>query len=138
MQLLSKNFILRQRASPALLQHNGQNGLQVYYAENSLKANTSKTQVCSFHLKNRETNRPLSIIWHGKKLKNTVYPKYLGVTLDRSLKFKKHIENCNAKVCTRNNILRKLISSHWGASPHTLRISALTLCYSAAEYACPV
>ena len=38
----------------------------------------------------------------------------------------------------RNNILFKLISSHWGASPHTLRISALALCYSAAEYACPV
>ena len=73
-----------------------------------------------------------------KEIKNTAYPKYLGVTLDRSLRFKKHIQNCKAKVCTRNNILRKLISSHWGASPHTLRISALTLCYSAADYACPV
>ena len=41
---------------------NALNGLQVYYAENSLKANPSKTQVCSFHLKNREANRPLNII----------------------------------------------------------------------------
>ena len=41
-------------------------------------------------------------------------------------------------MCTWNNILRKLISSHWGASPHTLRISTRTLCYSAADYACPV
>ena len=66
------------------------------------------------------------------------YPKYLGVTLDRSLTFKKHIQNCKAKVCTRNNILHKLISSHWGASPHTLRTSAFALCYSVAKYACPV
>ena len=114
------------------------NSIQVYYAENSLKANPSKTKVCSFHLKNREANRPLYIIWHGKKFKNTAYPKYLGVTLDRSLTFKKHIQNCKAKVCMENNILRKLISSHLGAIPHTLRISALDLCYSAAEYAYPV
>ena len=117
---------------------NALNGLQVYYAENSLKANPSKTQICFFYFKNRETNRPLNNIWHEKKIKNTAYPKYLGVTLDGSLTFKKHIQNCKAKVCTRNNILRKLISSHWEASPHTLRISALTLCYSAAQYACPV
>ena len=41
-------------------------------------------------------------------------------------------------MCTRNNILRKLIPSHRGASPHTLRILILALCYSTAEYACPV
>ena len=114
---------------------NALNGLQVYYAKHSLKANPSKTQVCCFHLKNREANRPLNIIWHGKKLESTAYPKYLGVTFDRPRIFKMHIQNCKAKVCTRNNILRKLISSHWRASPHTLRISALALCYSAAEYA---
>ena len=76
------------------------NGLQVYYAENSLKANPSKTQVSSFYFKNREANRPLNIIWHGKKFKNIAYPKYLGVNLDRSLTFKKQIQNCKAKVCT--------------------------------------
>ena len=57
---------------------NALNGLQVYYTENSLKANSSKTQVCSFHLKNREANRPLNIIWNGKKLKSTANLKYLG------------------------------------------------------------
>ena len=37
-----------------------------------------------------------------------------------------------------NNILRKLTNSKWGCTPHTLRTSTLTLCYTAAEYACPV
>ena len=32
---------------------NALNGLQVYYTENFLKANPSKTQVCSFHLEQR-------------------------------------------------------------------------------------
>ena len=33
-----------------------------------------------------------------------------------------------------NNLLMKLAGSTWGASANTLRSSALTLCYSAAEY----
>ena len=77
-------------------------------------------------------------MWNGQKPVNCKHPKYLGVTLDRSLTFKKHIQNCKTKVNTRNNILRKLTSSQWGVNPNTLRTSALALCYSAAEYACPV
>jgi len=52
-------------------------------AEHSLKANPAKMQVCSFHLKIKEDNRP--IIWNGRKLENYTHPKYLGVDLDCSL-----------------------------------------------------
>ena len=37
-----------------------------------------------------------------------------------------------------NNIIRKLANSKWGCKASTLRPSCLALCYSAAEYACPV
>ena len=49
-----------------------------------------------------------------------------------------HIEKIKTKVGTRNNIIRKLRISKMGATPTTLRSSALAMCYSAAEYACPV
>ena len=39
---------------------------------------------------------------------------------------------------TRNNLLHKLAKSSWGANTFTLRATALALCYSVAEYACPV
>ena len=39
---------------------------------------------------------------------------------------------------TRNNLLHKLANSSWGANTFTLRATALALCYSVAEYACPV
>ena len=66
-------------------------------------------------------------------------PVYLGVTLDRRLSYKAHIEKTKNKVGTRNNIIRKLRTSKWGATPTTtLRSSALAICYLAAEYACPV
>ena len=44
--------------------------------------------------------------------------------------------NTKAKINTRNNILRKLINSKWGAVPSTVRATALALCLSTAEYAC--
>jgi len=71
-------------------------------------------------------------------LEHTKFPKYLGVTLDRSLTFKKYCENTRAKVNTRNNILRKLVNSKWGTDSNTLRTSAIALSYSAAEYVCSV
>ena len=80
----------------------------------------------------------LNISWNGVNLTHCNIPVYLGVTLDRTLSYKAHIENTKKKVGTRNNIIRKLSTSKWGATPTTLRSSALALCYSAAEYACPV
>jgi hypothetical protein len=51
---------------------------------------------------------------------------YLGVTLDRTLSFKTYLQNTKATVNTRNNILRKLVNSRWGADPSTIRATALT------------
>lgn len=73
----------------------------------------------------------------GKQLKHDPFPVYLGVTLDRTLSFKTHLSKLAGKVRTRTNLLSKLAGSSWGANAATLRQSALSLCYSAAEYCCP-
>ena len=113
-------------------------GLSEYYTTNQLRANPTKTQVSLFHLRNRECGKQLNISWNGVNLTHCNLPVYVGVTLDRTLSYKAHIEKTKKKVGTRNNIIRKLRTSKWGAPPTTLRLSALALCYSAAEYACPV
>ena len=64
-------------------------------------------------------------------------PTYLGVKLDRQLTYKEHLKSIRAKVSSRNNLLRRLAGSKWGACATTLRTSALALVYSAAEYASP-
>ena len=48
------------------------------------------------------------------------------------------MHNTKMKVATRNNLLRKLSNSKWGANTSTIRTTALALCYSVAEYAAPV
>ncbi|CAG7722238.1 unnamed protein product [Allacma fusca] len=109
-----------------------------YYKDNHLKPNPTKTETCSFHLRNCEAKRQLNIQWGGTDLKHADNPKYLGVTLDRSLTYKRHCEATKMKVAARTNIIRKLAGSSWGAKPQVMRASALALCYSVGEYACPV
>ncbi|KAI8511926.1 hypothetical protein Bbelb_110260 [Branchiostoma belcheri] len=112
--------------------------LTPYYAVNHLRANPDKTQVSVFHLKNRDADRQLRVSWQGKWLTSTNRPVYLGVTLDRTLSYKTHILNTKLKVGARNNILRKLANTKWGADASTVRATALGLCFSTAEYAAPV
>lgn len=49
---------------------------------------------------------------------------YLGVTLDRTLTYKKHCVKTRQKVIIKNNLFRTSNTKE-------------TLCFSAAEYACP-
>lgn len=89
-------------------------------------------------MKNRNANRKLNILWEGQELEHCPTPKYLGVKLDRTLSFKQHCADTRKKVSTRNNIIRKLTGTSWGADPSVLRTSSLALSISAAEYAAPV
>ena len=95
--------------------------MSIYYSSNHLKPNSAKTQICCFHLRNRDAKRKLDVTWNGLELDHYPNPIYLGVTLDRTLSFKQHALNTKAKINTRNNLLRKLTNSRWGAHPATVR-----------------
>ena len=59
-------------------------------------------------------------------------------TSDVVTSHQQHLTKTAGKLQSRNNLLMKLAGSSWGANANTLRSSALALCYSAAEYCCPV
>ena len=112
--------------------------LTLFYRSNSLRAYPDKTQVTVFHLRNKEANRSLKVEWTRTEMENTPHPKYLGITLYRTLNYKEHIHNTKMKVATRNNLIRKLSNAKWGANASTIRTTSLALFYSVAEYAAPV
>lgn len=103
-----------------------------------LQPNASKTEVTCFHLNNKMADRKLKVCFDNTLLNHNKNPKYLGITLDRTLSFNVHLTNTAEKLKTRNNIIQKLCGSTWGTSASTLRLSALGLVYSAAEYCAPV
>lgn len=73
-------------------------------------------------------------MFDGTKLTHDFEPTYLGVKIDRSLTYGKHISKLRMKLGTRNNLLRKLAGTSWGATAACLRTTALALLYSCAEY----
>ncbi|KAJ3587303.1 hypothetical protein NHX12_010901 [Muraenolepis orangiensis] len=112
--------------------------LAAYLRKWRLQLSTGKTVSAAYHLCNREAKRELSVSVDNKRLEHQLAPKYLGVRLDRTLSYKRHLEEVRAKVTARVSLIRRLAGTTWGASARTLRISTQALVFSAAEYCAPV
>ena len=112
--------------------------LSAYLIKWRLKLSETKTVSTAFHLNNKEANRELNIIINGSRLKHEPSPFYLGVKLDRSLTYRRHLENVRMKITARNRLIRRLTGTQWGADAPTLRTAALALVFAPAEYCAPV
>lgn len=104
-----------------------------FFQKWKLTPSVSKTAVSILHLNQRHAQLSLDVSINGSPLPHKPYPKYLDVTLYRTLSFRKHLTNFAAKPRTRNNKLRKTAGTSSGASASTLRISVLSLVYSTVE-----
>lgn len=80
----------------------------------------------------------IDVLFHEQKIKNSQYPKYLRITLDRTLTSKEHLSYTDKKLKTRNNFIQKLSNSVRGADTNTLRISTIVLTRSVTDYCSPV
>ena len=114
------------------------NTLSSYLKNWCLKLSAFKTVSSMFHLYNKETSRKMNIMVDNTRLKYQAVPTSLGVKLDRTLSFRKHLDKVMAKTTSRAALIRRLASTSWGASTKTLRISTKTLVFSSAEYCAPV
>ena len=76
-----------------------------------LNPSQSKTESSCFHLDNRQSHYSLKVLMSGALIKYNPNPKYLGITLDRTLTFKQHLQKLRGKLGTRNNIISKLSST---------------------------
>lgn len=104
--------------------------MKTYFRNWRLKPNLSKTELCAFHLNNRQAHDKLD----GISVKHNYVHKYLGITLDRSLTFNEHLSTLSKKIRSRVNLVQMLAGTGWGADAKTLRVATLSLVYSTAEY----
>jgi len=92
-----------------------------------------------FHLNNKESEYELKVNFNKPEtLPFCSEPKYLGVTLDRLLTYRRHLESLRKKLTSRVAFLRRLAGSGFGAGATTLRTATLALVHSTAEYCAPV
>jgi len=92
----------------------------------------------AFHLINMEAKHEIKVKFNNKTLLFCSEPKYLGVTLDRSLTYRRHLESLRKKLTSHVALLRQLAGSGWGDGATTLQIATLALVHSTAEYCPPV
>ena len=98
-----------------------------------LKLSEVKTVSATCHLNNREAKRELYVNISGRRLTCHRTPTYLGVKLDRTLTYRKHLTALRGKFTTRTSLIRRRAGTSCGASTPTLRTSTLALVYAPAE-----
>ena len=103
-----------------------------------LKLITTKTVSVAIHLDKKEAEQELKVNFNNKTLPFCSEPKYLGVTLDRSITCHRRLESLRKKLTSRIALLRRLSGFALGAGALTLRIATLALVHSTAEYCAPV
>jgi len=86
-----------------------------------------------FHLSNKEAKRKLKLNRNNKTLSFFSEPNYLGLTLDRTQTYRRHLESLRKTWTSRVALLRRLAGSDWGARTRTLRTTILALIHSTAE-----
>jgi len=109
-----------------------------YLQTSKPKLSTTKTVLAVFHLNNKEAKRELKVNFNNETLPFCSEPKYLRVTLDKSLTYRRHLESLRKKLTSCVALLRRLAGSGWGAGATTLRTATLALVHLTAEYCTPV
>ena len=98
-----------------------------------LKLSTTKTVSAALHLNNKETKRELKVNYSKVTLPFCCEPKYRGVTLDRLLTYRRHLESLHKKLTSRVAFLRWHGGSGWDAWATTFWTATLALVPSTAE-----
>ena len=102
-----------------------------------LKLITTKTRSAVFHLNNREAKPELKVNHNNETLPLCPEPKNLGVTLDRSLTYRRHLESLRKKLTSPVTLLRRLADTGRGAATAILRSATSAPVHSTAEYCVP-
>lgn len=70
--------------------------------------NAPQMEAICFHLNNEMANQEIQVNFEEPLLTHNKTLRYFGVTVDRTISFKKHLTDVAANFSTRNNILQML------------------------------
>ena len=95
--------------------------------------NSEKTWCLNFFQNTKNNNTPR--LWlKGELVKYKTEVKFLGVTFDQKLSYRKHIENLVSRCKKRLNLLKAIRGKDWGANPETIMYTYRTYIRPVLEY----
>ncbi|GFS16553.1 RNA-directed DNA polymerase from mobile element jockey [Elysia marginata] len=98
-------------------------------------ATTAKVRVQATVDKTKE--RDVTLTMNGQPLPTEDTPTFLGITLDKRLTWKPHIQKIKQKAIRRSQIMKKLSGTKWGANSKILRQVYQGYIRPVMEYASP-
>jgi ribonuclease HI len=102
--------------------------------ENGLTLSVPKCSVTYLSLNPHESNTTLTVNLCGQQLPNVPTPKFLGVTFDRLLTFRPHVDELKKKLENRIRAVKSLSGTDFGQDESTLRNLVRSTVLSVAEY----
>ena len=87
-----------------------------------LPLNPSKCEATFFSVNPHQANLQPNLLLLGSRLRFNPTPTFLGVTIDRTLSFSKHVSSPKAKFFPRLKALRCISASSWGPSKESLSL----------------
>ncbi|XP_062714290.1 uncharacterized protein LOC134291045 [Aedes albopictus] len=99
--------------------------------ELNLTMNPQKTKVMLF----KNSPKELEIRIDGNKLENVRIHRYLGLIVDRSLGYGAHLRDLVQRLAERQNMIRVISGTKYGAHPQTLGMAYNALFRSCMDYA---
>ena len=109
-----------------------------YLKDNSLLISAPRSTVTMISPDPHQAKTHPRILMEDSQLPLAQCPKILGVYLDTSLSFNKHIGYIAERVSSRNNILKALAGTSWGQQKETLLLTYKAVGRSIINYAAPV
>ena len=97
--------------------------------------NETKTEAMLISAGNQAWSPTLTL--NGQPIKIVGEYKFLGVSIDKNLRFKKHAEKTRQKTRKRTNILRCMAGKAWGQVLETQRTLYLSYARTTCEYSSP-
>ncbi|XP_050309135.1 uncharacterized protein LOC126745359 isoform X3 [Anthonomus grandis grandis] len=105
--------------------------------EEQLRVNPTKTTLVSF-TKRRKLEPIRNIKFYGENLRLEDEVKYLGITLDKKLSFKKHVIQATNKATKTLMYCKRMFGRSWGLSPKMVHWMYTTMVRPIITYAAPI
>ena len=113
---------------------NGLNEIVNWTNKWKMVINVGKCETTIFTKHKKELTYKPNLSMNGEQIPYNKTPKFLGITFDRELTFKSHMENIAKKCKSRVSIMKALSGTDWGCQREELRMIYLTYIRSCIDY----